>query len=381
MSGPRDGAPLARGDSVPAVPCLVVDRLAGMSAKMGVMSQSVSASQGRWLREAYRRDLGIEPHQRLVAVATAADGHSLWTHHPALVELLLAELPMDEYRVVFLPDADTLGSVGRMVSLMRRHLENGLVMLETSSEDWPGVAAAAVRAADCLIGDHSQTSLRAAELGVPTAPAAFDVAVAAAGSRLRALGDQSPAFHMGGDRRAQVEALCASGLLPVEDPEPAAAAPTGLVPVEHCRPTTAWWCEASVDTENAAVWSRYPADLVMRQGPGHLVADVRCLDIRARDRADVMVRSHEALPETEAHAEAWALLAEQPLAQVAAVRVGDREMLLASESPHRTVHASCRPEHTAVAASIWLAAGRPEEGQWRLTGPGGNGLLRVTARA
>lgn len=341
------------------------------------------ASPSRWIRDAYRRSLGIEAHQCLVAIASSAQRHSLWAHHPTLTERLFEELPMDAYRVVFLPDPGVLSTYGDMAMLMHVPLQNGLLMLRPG-EDWPAVARAVAVAADVVIGDGGDTTLHATERGIPTALAAFDPDEAPPGSRQHALGQQARKFHMDGDRYAQVGGLCTVEILTA-----AAAAADGdtdtalhemmvkLEPVDRYRPTTAWRCEVDIDADGGATARRFPTTRDTPRRPGHLVADVRCLDVDARDNADIIVRCHEPLPEAEAHAEAWALLTEHPLASVAAVRVDGDELILTT--PTSTVRVRCRPEHSAVAVSVWFEADRPDEGQWHLTGPARDGTVQVTA--
>ncbi|THV41731.1 hypothetical protein FAB82_10085 [Glycomyces buryatensis] len=359
------------------------------------------------MRREYRRGLGVRPEQRLVVVSSTWLGHSLWAHHPQLPERLLAALPMDDYAVAFIPHPNILAVHGSMEGLFRRQLENGLIMVDPG-EGW----RATISAADCVIGDHGSTTFYAAALGIPTAVAAFGRDEMPPESPLRAFGTLAPWFDSGGDLLDQVERLCESGPLKDDcftealaepDPGPSQRIPAAILrilgieaaeaksphmlplpsPVEHWRPTSAWRCVVEIEGGHAG-WSRYPA--VEGRGPhrsvgefgapGHLVADVRCLDQEARDRADIITRHHGALPVAEARDESRSLLKEHPMALAASVRLAPDELVWDSRDG-RTLRAMCPPEYADAAASIWLEAGKPDSAEWRLVGTGPEAALRV----
>ncbi|WP_335986148.1 hypothetical protein [Glycomyces sp. MUSA5-2] len=341
------------------------------------------------MRREYRRALGLDPDRRLVLVASTWLGHSLFAHHPSLPERLLAALPMDDYAVAFVPHPNILAVHGGMESLFRRQLENGLIMVDPG-EGW----RAALLAADCIVGDHGSIGFYGAALGIPTAVAAFGFEEMPPESPLAAFGTLAPAFHAAGDLFGQIERLCDadpirdecfSQALAEPDPGPSHRLRTGLyrtlsldepagpdprmfpppTPVPHWRPTSAWRAEVEIDG-GAAVCRRFPSD-DGRRGPGHLVADVRCLDVGARDRADAIVRHHDALSDSEAQQEGLMLLDEHPLAQVASVRTGPDALAWACADGRR-FRTVCDPELADAAVSVWFAAGRPDSGEWRVNG-------------
>ncbi|MEU5154125.1 hypothetical protein [Glycomyces sp. NPDC021274] len=352
------------------------------------------------MRREYRRALGVQG-RRLVLVTSTWLGHSLFAHHPALPERLLAALPMDEFAVAFIPHPNITAVHGSMESLFRRQLENGLIMVDPA-EGW----RAAVLAADCVVGDHGSVTFYAAALGIPTAVAAFGFAEMPPESPLAGFGRAAPRFDPESDLLGQIERLCDadpirdqcfSEALAEPEPGPADRVRAGLyraleldgltapaprmfppaVQVEHVRLTSAWRCEVDF-REDAATWRRFPSD-DGRAGPGHLVADVRCLDVDARDRADIIVRHRDALDASAALEEAAHLLREQPMAEVASVRTGPAALIWACADGRR-LHAACSPETVDAAVSVWFAAGRPDSGDWRLEGPGGPGRLSVRPR-
>ncbi|WP_051704182.1 hypothetical protein [Glycomyces sp. NRRL B-16210] len=349
------------------------------------------------MRREYRRSLGIGPRKRLIAVSSTWLAHSLFGQHPRLPERLLEALPMDDYAVAFIPHPNILSVHGSIESLFRRQLENGLIMVDPG-EGW----RAALLAADAVIGDHGSVGFYAAALGIPTAVAAFGFDEMPAESPLAAFGSLAPRFDPSGDLLAQVEALCEVRPLQSEcfgralaepDPGPSQRVRSGLYrtlnldaaegpgprmfdppgPVEHWRRTSAWRCEVDFDGDTAR-WLRFPADDGRRRA-GHLVAEVRCLDVDARDRADIVIRHHGSLPEAEARIEARKLLREHPLATLASVRTGPGALVWEC-ADGRAFHATCPPESADAAVSVWFAAGRPDSGDWRLSGPEGTLSVR-----
>ncbi len=345
------------------------------------------------MRREYRRALGVGPRRRLVLVSSTWREHSLFAHHPSLPERLLAALPMDDYAVAFVPHPNILAVHGGMESLFRRQLENGLIMVDPG-EGW----RAALLAADCVIGDHGSLGFYGAALGIPTAVASFGFEEMPRESPLAVFGSIAPPFDPAGDLLGQVERLCESEPLLDEcfsralaDPEPGPAQRirAGLyrtlrlderpgpgprmfappVPVPYWHPTSSWRSEVAFEGD-AATCRRFPAD-DGRPGPRRLVAEVRCLDPDARDQADIIVRHHGTLPESEAWEEGLKLLKEHPLASLASVRTTSGLIWTCADG--RRLHASCAPESADAAVSVWAEAGRPDSGDWRL----GGGALSV----
>lgn len=350
------------------------------------------------MRREYRRALGVGPERKLIVVASTWLRHSLFAHHPRLPERLLGALPMDEFTVAFIPHPNILSVHGSMESLFRRQLENGLLMVDPD-EGW----RATVLAADAVIGDHGSVTFYAAALGIPTAVAAFGFDEMPPESPLVAFGRAAPRFDPEADLLGQVERLLGSSALQhecfaqalaepepgparrirdglyraigLEAPHPASARMLPLpAPAEHWRPTSSWRCEVDLDADTAT-WRRFPAD-DGRHRTGHLIADVRCLDQAARDRADAITRHHAPLPEPEARDEARQLLKEHPMAELASVLTGPGTMVWQSRDG-RSLYAECEPTQSEGAVATWLESSRPSKGTWRLRSTGTEGPLQV----
>ncbi|WP_335992354.1 hypothetical protein [Glycomyces sp. MUSA5-2] len=340
------------------------------------MSPSTSEPQSRWLRDARRRDLGVEPHQQLIVLASGADERSLLSLHPTLPERLLADLPMDDYRVAVAPDPGLLpGGHHSLEMWMWTAIGNGLLVARPG-EDWEATARAVIAAADAVIGDGGALTRYAASLGIPTAQATAAWIDTPTGEQRR------PEFIVDGDRLlARVRSLCATQTRPgdlapavpdtVQELDDLALAP-------QYRPTLSWRCEIQFG-RGVVSWRRFPAqEIPWPDRSGHFVADARCLSVRARDRADLLIHHHDPLPEAEAREEAQIQLRYSPIAQAMAVRTSNDEMLLSTRAG-QNLRLRCRPELFAAAASVWLAAGQPEIGVWELVRSSGGGPLSVQA--
>jgi hypothetical protein len=174
------------------------------------------------------------------------------------------------------------------------------------------------------------------------------------GSPLAAFGALAPRFDPAGSLQGQVERLCESEplrdecfskALAAKEPGPSQRIRAGLyqnlrlaehespgprmfappAPVPRWRPTSAWRSIVTFERD-VATCVRFPSD-EGRSDAGLLVAEVRCLDPDARDRADIIVRHHSLLPEPEARCEGSQLLKEHPMASLASVRSASGELV------------------------------------------------------
>ncbi|TDC74530.1 hypothetical protein [Streptomyces hainanensis] len=120
----------------------------------------------RSARSRYRHSLGIDERrgQRLVVVASTWGSQSLIGRHPGLPRRLLAELPLDGYRVAAIlhPNVWFGHSPWQVRTLQRNALEAGLLLVPPHA-GWQAM----LTAADLVIGDHGSLSLYAASLGTP----------------------------------------------------------------------------------------------------------------------------------------------------------------------------------------------------------------------
>ncbi|AOS64271.1 hypothetical protein [Actinoalloteichus hymeniacidonis] len=121
-------------------------------------------------RERYRESLGVSPDHRLVAVSSTWGTRSLLGGRPELLDRLLAELPVDEYRVAAIvhPNVWTWHGGWQLGQWCDSALRAGLRLLPPTS-GWH----ATLVAADVLIGDHGSVSLYGAALGTPLLLGAF----------------------------------------------------------------------------------------------------------------------------------------------------------------------------------------------------------------
>lgn len=160
-------------------------------------------------RHAYLRALQVEPGQRLVVVSSTWGPTSLIAREPELPARLLADLPLDEYRVavVLHPNVWSAHGAWQIRTLQAAALEAGLVIVPPT-RGWQ----AALVSASAVVGDHGSVTLYGAALDRPTLLGAFgDEAVA--GTAGAELGLHAPRLDRSRPLRAQIEQL-------IEDHEP-----------------------------------------------------------------------------------------------------------------------------------------------------------------
>ncbi|GAA3005048.1 hypothetical protein GCM10020229_16180 [Kitasatospora albolonga] len=115
-------------------------------------------------REEYRRAFGLRAGQQLVVVSSTWGRASLSHRHPELLTRLLAELPVDEYRVALVLHPNEWAEHGAFALRLRQTSARaaGLICVPPQ-EGW----RAALAAAGVLIGDHGSVALYAAAAGLP----------------------------------------------------------------------------------------------------------------------------------------------------------------------------------------------------------------------
>ncbi|AUG75323.1 hypothetical protein CFP65_0351 [Kitasatospora sp. MMS16-BH015] len=144
-------------------------RTAGRTVLVGDPCYDRLRASTRW-RDRYRAALGVAPEQRLVLLSSTWGTESLIGRHPDLPTDLLAQLPVDEYRVALVLHPNVrAGHGGWQVELMLRSaLDAGLTLIDPA-DGWQQ----ALTAADLLIGDHGSVTLYGAALGRPVLLAAY----------------------------------------------------------------------------------------------------------------------------------------------------------------------------------------------------------------
>ncbi|WP_051797609.1 hypothetical protein [Catenuloplanes japonicus] len=154
-------------------------------------------------RDQYRAALGIPADHTLIAISSTWSAGSLLGTHPTLIRRLLAELPIDEYRVAAIVHPNAVAGHGayQLRSWLADCVRAGLQIVPPL-EGW----RATLIAADAVIGDHGAVTGYAAALGRPTLLAAFPDDDIAPGTAISALGRTAPRLDTTSPLRPQLEA-------------------------------------------------------------------------------------------------------------------------------------------------------------------------------
>ncbi|MCI2419997.1 hypothetical protein MOQ72_21345 [Saccharopolyspora sp. K220] len=339
----------------------------------------------------YRRSLGADDDQTVLAVSSTWRPDSLFGEVSELFEQLLAELPVDDFRVVAIlhphiwyehgPD-----QVHRWLAPQQR---SGLIVVPPE-HGW----RAALVAADQLIGDHGSVTAYGAAIGLPTSLAVFPESEVAPGSAVALLGSLAPrldltqpllpqlrktaAEHTPAKSAAvhemitshpdeaaeRLRGLCYS-MLDLDEPRTEPSAPpdttAGLPTAGWTWRPTAMHAIGKVHSGQSITLDRYPAEMLRpeRIPPGsHLVVAADHPGRRMLAVADVVV-----LTEAEQwgqHSETWlqdALSTRRGLQLAAAVQ-GDSCVIRTREGTQVRLTGRDDPMLYASAVFEWLATGR-----------------------
>ncbi len=161
----------------------------------------------RAMRERFRRELGLEPGQRLVLVSSTWGPRSQFARDPDLWRRLASCLPLDQFRLGMVVHPNVWAAHGRwrVGGWLRQPLEAGVVVL-SPGDGW----RAGLLAADGLVVDHGSVGVYGTALGVPVLLASFDDSDVMPGSVLGAIGRDAPRLDADLDLRTQIEQLVAS---------------------------------------------------------------------------------------------------------------------------------------------------------------------------
>src|SRR5690625_2155969 len=156
---------------------------------------------GAPLRRHYRERLGVADDRRLVLVSSTWGPEALIGRRPDTAAELLAELPVDRYRVAAAlhPNVWSGHSSWQVRAWLARAREAGRLLLPPE-RGWE----AAVVAADCVIGDHGSVTFYAAALDRPVLLGAFG-AEAVPGTPVAAFAESAPRLGPPGGLRGEVE--------------------------------------------------------------------------------------------------------------------------------------------------------------------------------
>lgn len=157
-------------------------------------------------RHRYRAALGVEPRDTLVVVSSTWWQRSLFGTWPDLLRQLLAELPVDRYRVaaVLHPHIWFGHGPAQVRSWLAACLRAGLILIPPE-EGW----SATLIAADVVVGDHGAVTTYGAAIDRPVLLASFPDTDVAADTAVHALGAIAPRLHRDRSLRDQVDAALA----------------------------------------------------------------------------------------------------------------------------------------------------------------------------
>ena len=160
------------------------------------------------LREQYRRDLGIEPTQRLVLVTSTWGPDALMAAAPDIGTRLASELPVDRYRIALIvhPNIWTAHGIWQVNTWTRRSTSAGVFAIPP----WRNAWRSALVASDVVIHDHGSVGLYAAALGKPMMVGRFDSALTVEGSPIVRLAHRAPRLDLDAPLQPQIDAAIAA---------------------------------------------------------------------------------------------------------------------------------------------------------------------------
>ncbi|MDS0139241.1 MULTISPECIES: hypothetical protein [unclassified Amycolatopsis] len=161
----------------------------------------------RWRRDGFRERFGVLPGQKLVVITSTWGGYSTVGRDAELPMRLLAQLPMDQYRVLLImhPNVWSIDSPGEIRTKLRDALASGLIVVPPHTPWEAGLIAA-----DICLGDHSSLSIYAAAIGCRFLLAADGREELEPTSPLAQLCEKATRLDLGGDLRRQIEDHLAS---------------------------------------------------------------------------------------------------------------------------------------------------------------------------
>jgi hypothetical protein len=157
----------------------------------------------RPLRRSLRRQLKVGDHQRLVLITSTWGPYSSLGEHRALINALVAQLPMDQFKVAVIlhPNIWAAERKFNIRNMFRDALNSGLLIISPDNDSWQG----ALLAADIVLGDHGSVGFYGAALGYPFLLTARGLEELDESSPRIELNRLMPALDVHGDLRAQVD--------------------------------------------------------------------------------------------------------------------------------------------------------------------------------
>ena len=331
---------------------------------------------GRLRAEAYRAALGATG-KTLVTLSSTWGAESLLATDPALPERLVAELPVDEYRVALLLHSGVWSAHGpwQVRAWLSRAAELGLHLVGPTG-NWQAVLSAT----HCLISDEGSLALYAAALDLPILLVDKTGGKTVTGSPLARLAELAPRLDPATGLAAQVDAAitghrpggwtqaisraaerpgrCAEVLRPLvyraldlsePDGEPVMR-PADLP--EDAPHQVAVMVAGAIDDEPVLALRRLPGVPNHPLPHQHLVADV--------DRAPYGKVTAASVLLVDDGQRATALLAQYPRAEVVATRIDATSVRVATRQGRSVVRAADPPRgfDPTVLASLVFVRGR-----------------------
>ncbi|MBP2475890.1 hypothetical protein JOF53_004762 [Crossiella equi] len=159
-----------------------------------------------FLRDRYRRHLGVGPDQRLLVISSTWNGSSVFGSWPALFRQVMAELD-ESWLVAGIVHPHVWHGHGthQLRLWLADCLRSGLLLVPPL-EGW----GAALVAADLVVGDHGAVTTYGAALGHPVALAAFPDHEVVPGTCVDVLGRTAPRLDPRRPLRPQLESVLAT---------------------------------------------------------------------------------------------------------------------------------------------------------------------------
>ncbi len=338
-------------------------------------------------RRRYRAALGVDERDTLVVVSSTWWRRSLFGSWPDLLRQLLAELPVDRYRVaaVLHPHIWFGHGPAQVRSWLADCLRAGLILIPPR-EGW----AATLIAADVVVGDHGAVTTYGASINRPVLLATFPDDDVAEHTAVHALGAVAPLLdrdrplrdqvdetitHFLSDRHRHLTSLVSSVpgksarklrelcYATLDMPEPFGPVPVPVLPAPDAAGTRGGMStrvSGTVADDGVVSLSRHPADaLIGRSTPRPQLPDAHLVAVSdhplpaVRGNADIVFRRG---PDAEWLAHAFdrhpfsAMAAQLPADGTCLVRIRDGA----------TVHCQVADLDPLVAASalyLWLSRG------------------------
>jgi hypothetical protein len=194
LGGDR-GFPVLTALSHPAQSSFVEAAIPGSNVRTVVVGDpcldQLVISESQRLR--YRDQLGVSSGQQLVVISSTWGRSSLLGNRPDMIEAVVGDLPVDEFRVALIVHPNVWYGHGawQVRTWLRAAVEAGLILVPpVPAETWRAV----IVASDFVIGDHGSVTVYGAALGRGVLLAAFGDEELVPDTAVTVLGGDAPRF-------------------------------------------------------------------------------------------------------------------------------------------------------------------------------------------